>query len=91
MAGYTQSQDFPTTPNALQPAFAGDGCDINDSDAFILKITADNLAPAGLRSVWSDPTKAGSRDPRGAGAMDAAFLAMLALLASVAVLRRRGS
>ncbi len=39
MRGWTRSSDFPTTPNALQPSYAG-----GDNDAFITKLDATGSA-----------------------------------------------
>src|SRR5262249_39576898 len=43
VAGYTQSKDLPTTPDAFQPNLAGGTCDVQDTacgDGFIAKISA---------------------------------------------------
>jgi len=39
VTGYTQSTDFPTTPRALQPVFAG-----GRNDLFVLKLSSNNAA-----------------------------------------------
>lgn len=43
VAGYTQSKDFPTTPDAFQPNLAFGPCDVQDTacgDGFVAKISA---------------------------------------------------
>jgi hypothetical protein len=86
--GQTHSSDFPTT-TSVQERCSGGG-----SDAFVVKITDDNLAsPAAGASVAGPPTSdsssASSERKGGGGAMDALFLAVLAQLAVAGALRRR--
>jgi hypothetical protein len=87
VTSWTRSKDFPTT-TSLQARCSGGG-----SDAFVVKITDDNLAsPAAGASVSGPPTSESSStnsERKGGGAMDALFVAVLAQLAIAGALRRR--
>jgi hypothetical protein len=48
VAGASESKDFPTTQDVLQPAYAGGNGDFNRGDAFVMK-----LAPGGTSLVWA--------------------------------------
>jgi hypothetical protein len=89
VTGLTQSPNFPTV-NALQPPFGAAVCS-GASDAFVAKITEDNIAsPAAGDSIADPPTTQSISSPRGGGgAMDAIFLVLLTQLAFAGALRRR--
>ncbi|HEX2524279.1 MAG TPA: SBBP repeat-containing protein, partial [Terriglobia bacterium] len=67
IAGFTDSSNFPTTPGALQPAYASGSTSRGPSDAFVTK-----LNPTGTALVYSTYL-GGKDDDRAAGiAVDAA-------------------
>lgn len=58
VAGTTQSNDFPTTPGAFQPALGGGGCDaigLACRDAFVTRITRSGAAVTPLISLTAAP------------------------------------
>ena len=81
VAGSTTSADFPTV-RPLQDTYAGGG-----PDAFIAKITGDNLAAPGS-GIGSDVQ---SGDDSGGGSIDALLAILLAQLAFARALRRNVS
>jgi hypothetical protein len=44
VVGFTQSADFPVTPGALQPAYAGGSPFLDIGDAFVTRLTANGAA-----------------------------------------------
>jgi hypothetical protein len=89
VTGQTRSPDFPTV-NALQPTINADviACVPSIPDAFVVKISDDSFA-GGSPAGESVSSSARTEPSRGAGAMDALFLVVLAPLAVAGALRQR--
>jgi hypothetical protein len=90
IVGQTGSQDFPTTPGAVQPLFGGSTPRNNAVDAFVVKIAEDAIAPATATvSPASLPTiEKPSLARSGGGALELPSLMLLAMFAFAAVKRR---